>query len=426
LRKVKTSDIIGIGGLITEYTKIVNLTNYIKDNQPDIPIILGGPCTTTLFDKVLEKTKADYAVIGEGEISTVNLVKAIENNLSLKGVKGIVFRKNKKIIMTKPQPHIENLDELPSPSRHLLQMEKYIYDYLKTLGLSFDDFKKIRNTTIISSRGCPYHCTFCDKGIWGYKWRARSPQNLIDEISFLKEKYKINCVWFTDDTFVVNKKRVEEFSKMMERMDVIWNCYGRVNLMQDKDLFFKMRKGNCRVIGYGFESGDQCMLDNSIKKGTTLEQARKSVKFCKDSKIRVGGFFVLGMPGETKKSIEKTFSFARELDLDYYAFSVATAYPGTELYKTAIKNGKIQEDKYSLDGSDWIADVAANFTDNIGTEELRQYQNKAFLEFVIKKQFGKHYYLHPTFIKRALKIVTSIRNKEEASKLYKKIKKLIS
>ena len=230
LREVKSSDMVGIGGLITEYTKIVNLTNYIKENQPDMPIMLGGPCTTTLFDKVLERTKADYGVIGEGEVSTVNLVKAIEKGSSLKDVKGIVFRENGKTVMTNPQPHMENLDELPFPSRHLLDMEKYIYDYLKTLGLSFDDYKKVRNTTIISSRGCPYHCSFCDKGIWGYKWRARSPQNLIDEIAFLKEKYKINCIWFTDDTFVVNQKRVEEFSKRMEEMDVIWNCYGRVNL----------------------------------------------------------------------------------------------------------------------------------------------------------------------------------------------------
>ena len=168
------------------------------------------------------------------------------------------------------------------------------------------------------------------------------------------------------------------------------------------------------------------MLDNSIKKGTTLEQARNSVKFCRDSGIRVGGFFVLGMPGETKNSIEKTFTFARELNLDYYAFSVATAYPGTELYENAIKNGKIHKDSYSLDGSDWIADVTANFTDDIETEELRQYQNKAFTEFVLKKQFGNRYYLHPAFIKKGIKIVTSIRNKEEARKLYKKIKKLIS
>lgn len=427
IKKINDTDAIGIGGMITEYPKIIDLTNLFKENIPDIPVILGGACTTTLFERVLEKTKADYAVIGEGEISSVNLINAIENNLPLKKVKGILYRDKDKIIKTEPQPLIENLDSIPFPARHLLDMNKYTYDYFKTIGLRFDDYKHIRNATIITSRGCPYHCTFCDKGLWGYKWRARSPQNIIDEITLLKEKYKINSIWLNDDTFVVDRNRVEEFSRMMESMDVIWNCYGRVNLMQDKREFAIMRKGNCRVIGFGFESGDQRILDNSIKKGTTIEQAINSVKYAKEADIKVGGFFVIGMIDETKEMIEHTFEFARKLDLDYYAFSIATPYPGTELYDRAVAEGLLKNNNYDIIyGSDWITDVTVNLTKNVTDKELREYQNKAFIEFGMKRQFGKFYYLHPYFIRQLLKIITSIRNVREAEKLGDKIKNIIN
>ncbi|MFB0544826.1 MAG: radical SAM protein [Asgard group archaeon] len=421
IKKVEKSDAIGIGGMITEYRKIINLANFIKEKLPDIPIILGGPCTTTLSSKILEKTKADYAVIGEGEVTFVNLIRAIEKGTPLKNIKGLVFRKGNKIIMTRPQEPIENLDEIPFPARHLLDMEKYIYDYLKTIGIRLDDYDKIRSTTMISSRGCPYRCTFCDKGMWGYKWRARSPQNIIDEITFLKEKYKVNCIWFNDDTFVIDKKRVEKFSKLMEGLDVTWFCHGRVNLMQSKDIFITMRKGNCRVMGFGIESGDQNVLDN-MKKMITLEQTRKAIIYAKEADVKVGGFFILGMPGETRETIDKTLSFARELNLDYYAFSVATPYFGTEMFERAVKDGLIREEGYSdIYESDWIAGVTVNLTKNVSDVELREFQNKAFIDFVLKKQFGKFFFLHPFFLKEASKIILSIRNLSEAKKLGNKM-----
>lgn len=425
IKKIKSSDVIGIGGMITEYKKIINLADFIKDSLPEIPVILGGPCTTTLHTKILENTKADFAVIGEGELTSVNLVCAIEKNKPFKNVKGIVFRRKNEIVATEPQESIKNLDEIPFPARHLLDMEKYIYDYLKTIGIKFDDYRKIRSTTILSSRGCPYQCTFCDKGIWGYQWRARSPTNMIEEINLLKEKYKINCIWFNDDTFVINKKRVEEFSKSMEDMDVIWFCHGRVNLMQSKDIFASMRKGNCRVISFGIESGDQKILD-SMKKMITIEQIRNSVTYAKESDIKVGGFFILGMPRETKETIEKTFSFARELNLDYYAFSVATPYIGTELFERSVKEGLIKLDRqYDVYESDWIAGVTANLTKDVSNEELEDFQNKAFMEFTIKKHFGKYFFLHPFFLKEISNVFLSLRNLDEAKKLSSKIMRVL-
>ena len=427
IKKIKNSDVIGIGGMITEYRKITNLANFIKNRLSDIPLILGGPCTTTLHTKILENTKADYAVIGEGEATSVNLIRAIEKNQPLKNVNGIVYRKKNKIVTTKPQRPIKNLDEIPFPARHLLDMEKYIYDYLKTIGIKIDDYEKIRSTTILSSRGCPYQCIFCDKGIWGYEWRARSPKNIIDEIIFLKEKYKINCIWFNDDTFVINKKRLEEFSKLMEDLDVIWFCHGRANLMQSKDIFIKMRKGNCRVIAYGIESGDQKMLD-SMKKMITIEQIKNAVKYAKEVDIKVGGFFILGMPRETKKTINKTFSFARELKLDYYAFSVATPYIGTELFEKSMEEGLIkftEKNRYSVYDSDWIAGVTTNLTKNISDDELKEFQNKAFMEFVLKKQFGKYFFFHPFFLKEISNVLLSLRDLNETKKLINKITGLL-
>jgi len=427
LGMIRNSDAIGIGGLITEYMKIINLANLIKETYPDKPVILGGPCTTTLYEKVLDRTKADYAVIGEGEVSTVNLVDAIEKGKTLRKVKGIVFRDKDKTVMTETQPPIDNIDTIPFPARHLLKMNTYIYDYFKTIGIELEDYKnrEIRNTTILSSRGCPYKCIFCDKGTWGYRWRFRSPQNIIDEITMLKERYKINCIFFDDDTFVIDRNRVEKFSEMMRDLDVIWFCDGRVNLMQSKDIFVKMRQGNCRVIGYGVESGDQKILD-SMKKMITLDQVRNSVKYAKEADIKVGGFFILGMIGDTRKTIKKTFEFARELKLDYYTFSVATPYPGTELYDSAVKEGFIKKDQYdALYESDWLANVSANLTKGLTEEDLRKLQNKAFMEFVIKKQFGKHFYLHPRFIKEVSKVMISLRNYDEAKRLGNKIKNIV-
>jgi len=421
LKRVKNSDIVGIGGTIIEYPKIISLANMIKDILPDIPIILGGTCTTTLYNKILENTKAEYAVIGEGEISTVNLIDAIEKQLPLRNVKGIVYRDTNKIVMTEKQPLIENLDEIPFPARRLLDMEKYTYDFLKTHNIKIEGHKNLRNASIITSRGCPYHCTFCDKGIWGYKFRARSAQNIVDEIISLKEKYKVNSIWIADDTFVVDRKRVEEFSKLMENLDIVWCVNGRANLMQSKELFVKMRKGNCRLVNFGIESGDQWMLDNSIKKEITLEQIRNCVKASKEANIYISGFFVLGMPGETKETVEKTFKFARELNLDNYAFCIATAYPGTELYDRAIKDNIIQECNYmeQLYTVDHTMDAVVSLTKNLTLDELKKYHSDALKEFIIKKRFGNIYYLNPQFLREISKMLVSIRDAREAKRIMK-------
>ena len=242
-------------------------------------------------------------------------------------------------------------------------------------------------------------------------------------MKLLNQRYGVNGFFFNDDTFVVDKKRVFSFCQLLrdEGLDVVWYCNSRVDLM-NKELLKAMYDAGCRGIAYGIESGNQQILD-SMKKNVTLEQITNAIKWAKEAGIHVSGYFMIGMLGETKDTIRQTTAFAKELDLDYYGFSLVTPLLGTELYDAAVQRGLIPAEKTAL-LKDLTFGVNINLTENCSNEDLAAFENKAFREFTLKN-FGRFFMFNPAFLKKAARIILSLRNIEESRELTKKAGMLI-
>ena len=382
-------DIIGVTALTPTLYRSYEVINTSKKILPESLMVIGGPHTSLFPKDVLqENTNIDVSVYGEGEHTLLELVRNIENygknnGKSFENVKGIVYRNNGKIIKNEPRPYIGDLDTVPFPSRHLLPMNEY--------RPALYQIKRSPNTNIIASRGCPFSCTFCSKGVYGKKFRTRSPENVIVEIENLIEKYGIKELLFWDDTFTVNKQWVEDFCDLLQskNFDLTWSCSSRVNKV-DKALLQKMKNAGCWSIFYGIEAGSQELLNN-IDKGITLQEVRNAVKWAKDVGIEVRASFMLGLPGETKELAKKTIRFAKELDPDFAQFNITTPYPGTELNKNAGQYGKI----LSHDFSKYTIWSPIFIPTGITSEDLTKLHHQAYVEF----------YLRPTYIlKRLMKI----------------------
>ena len=372
---------IGFSSLKSTFHGAVITAEKIKELHPEIPIILGGQHATIMKEKILEENKCfDVLVCGEGELTTqeiVNLNK--EGKLIpeyLKGVKGIIFRNNEKIIATQLRPPIENIDLLPYPARHLLPMQKYI-------PLP-NQYKRKPVVHMLMIRGCPYNCSYCSaSAVLGKKIRYPSPENAIEEIRHVIEKYGAKEISFWDDMITVNKNWLNKFCNLIiqNKLDIVWSCYARVDSV-DPDLLKKMKEAGCWNIFYGIEAGDQQLLDN-INKGITLEQSRNAVKWTKEAGIEVRGSFMLCLPGETPELARKTIAFAIELDPDYAQFSLTTPYPGTKLYEEAGNYGKLTTDFKDYHG--WSAVfIPYGYKDK---EEVNRIYKEAFRRFYMRPKY---------------------------------------
>jgi len=290
-----SSNIISISCLCSSLVTVLPAVQKLKDIHPEKVIILGGPGVSGIADKILKHFPGvDIVVKGEGEVTIVDLMNKVDN-CGLDNVNGISYIDKQKIINNPPRKRIQNLDEIPFPAYHKLDFNKYI-----TIERPFP-------VGIITTRGCPFKCTFCDVApMWGREVYARSIENVIEEIKFLYEKYNQKISGFEDDTFVLSKKRVlkfcSEFNK--EDLDIKWGCHGRIDLM-DANLMKNMHDSGCNQIYYGVESGSNRILD-TIKKGFKIEKALKvvteSVKFFDD----VTASFMWGFPFETRMDMYDT------------------------------------------------------------------------------------------------------------------------
>jgi radical SAM superfamily enzyme YgiQ (UPF0313 family) len=358
---------------------------------------------------------ADFIVIGEGERTISSLIKCISNGSKVMDIRGIAYRDNSQIIVTEPAELIADLDVLPFPARHLLDMKYYIQDHFKNFGIKIEGYNNIKSTNLISSRGCPYNCAFCFKDMWGHKWRGRSAKNLADEMEHLNRVYGINGFFINDDTFVFDRARIFELAAILNerKLNIIWYCNGRINLM-DEDLLGVMYDAGCRCICYGIESGNQRIMD-SLNKCIKIEDIINVVKLTKNAGIKITGYFMIGMPNETNETIQDTIRLAKELDLDYYGFSITTPLPGTRIYLDAVKKGLISGGIQSL--KEWDFDVNINLTDNCTDEYITNCKYYIFKEFTLKKKYGKYFFLNPLFIYQIGLLTLKLNNYTEFKKI---------
>lgn len=373
-------DLVGIGAIVTVYKYVKWLISIIKRCHPEKKIIVGGSVGTSIPYIMLSKTEADIVCIGEGEVTILEVVKALENAKDLKEIMGIWYRgSDGKIYSNKNRPTLKDIDSIPLPAWDLFPMGIYLKNPVgapnrnKWTDGSTDDIKLL-SMNLFATRGCPYQCIYCYHDFMGQGHRCRSPKNIVTEIRILHEKHKVLYFHFVDDEFVINKSFVFEFCRLIKELSaeigekISWGCAGRVNLMSE-ELIVAMVDSGCVLIGYGIETGSQKMLD-MIKKKTSVEQAKNAIGLTKKYLGWADCSFMIGYPGETRGTIRETIEFCKELDLAPEVIFLLTPYPGTELYNMALKQGKIKdEEEYILNLGEQGEKVRVNFTD-FSDEEL--------------------------------------------------------
>lgn len=342
-------DVLGISALINKYDYVKNLVDFSKKQHPHSKVILGGNITGPIWELLLSKTKIDVAVFGEGEETVIETIKAFEDDASLEGVRGIGFQRNGKPFRTELRPPISDLDTIPFPAYELFPMEKY----LTTPGkLSRQGLGK-RDLSMITSRGCPYSCTFCYRPEWE-KVRHRSVENVLTEIRYLMDNYRMDALTFNDELTLWSKKYSYKLCDALETTGIYWGCVGRVNIV-DENLLKRMYETGCRWITYGIESGSETIL-KEMKKNQKADKAKKAVIQTKKAGLGTNPTFIIGYPSETRETAMESVDFMKETGLHPDSIFFATPYPGTELYNDAIKNGRItgtiEEYLHKIDGED--------------------------------------------------------------------------
>jgi anaerobic magnesium-protoporphyrin IX monomethyl ester cyclase len=372
-------DLVGISVTTASFTKALSVAKEVKA-QFDVTIIAGGPHVAALPDETLQNSCFDIGVIGEGELTIVELVDKLQSGGKLGNVRGIVYRDQGTVRRNPERPYIEDLDSVPFPARHLLSP-------LEVYRPTPSAYKCLPQATMITSRGCPYKCTFCDRSVFGSKYRARSARNVVDEMDMLVEKHGANEIRFWDDTFNIDSSRVIQICEEIQArgIDVPWTCLGRINHMS-AEVLDAMAKSGCWQVEYGIESGSQRLLDG-IKKGLTLDMIRTVTKMTHRAGIKMRGFFMLGLPGETEETMRQTIEFAKTLNLSAAVFHITTPFPGTELYRTVLECGELDTktgwDNYSI----FSSDASPYVPKGLSHETIGHYQTEAYRSFYIRPSF---------------------------------------
>lgn len=385
--------IVGITVPTAKYIVAVKIANKIKQINPKIKIVVGGPHPTVLPEKTLEEDCFDVVIKNEGEVSFYNVVEAIEKNKSLKNIRGISYKKDKKIFNNKDQSYIKDLDTLPFPAWDLFYRWKEFHP---------DSFGGI-----LTSRGCPYDCTFCaSQKIWSRKTRNRTVQNIIKEIKQTHERFKTKLFRINDDTFTLNKKRIVEFCNALIKEDIKikWVCDTRTNHV-DLELLNLMKKAGCFHINLGIESGNPEIL-KLIKKGINLEEVRKVFKLAKKAKISTTAYFMIGFPTETKEQVMDTIKLMEEIKPDNPCWGIVTPYPGTELYNLAKKMKVLpKKDNYSYY---FHHSPDMGLSKNLTKEDINELTSeiqKRLDNIYLKKNFKRKisHFLHPLETSKKIK-----------------------
>jgi magnesium-protoporphyrin IX monomethyl ester (oxidative) cyclase len=322
----------------------------IKTADKNLKITLIGLHPSSRPNECLRQANVDFVVIGEQEITTLELVDTLEKSdlQGIKNVKGLGFLENNKLVITEPRPVIDDLDLLPFPARHLLPMKEF-FEAAKKIPIS-GNLKK-PSIRMLTTRGCPYGCVFCSNHIiMGRKWRARSAENVVAEIEQIVKAYGIRQIDFLDDNIAFNRERLVKICNMLieKCLSIEWCTPNGVRAdALDSDLLALMRKAGCQKILIAPESGVQHIVDDVIKKKQSLKCVEEVVSAAHKVGIKVGCFFILGMIGETKEDMKQTIQFAhklRHLGAEYFYFSYATPLYGTELYRQAKEGNYLTSD----------------------------------------------------------------------------------
>ena len=372
----------------------IGLAKAIKTANPKIKIAFVGPHVTVLPEKSLRDCPAiDFIVRKEFDYAVTDFAKG----KPLEEIAGASFLKDDKIVHNPDQPQLQDLDSLP----HVTDVYKRDLD-VKRYNVPFLLYPYV---SLYTTRGCPAQCTFClwPQTLSGHPWRKRSTDDVAAEMAKVKTLWPdVKEFFFDDDTFNIQKARTIELCTKLKPLGLTWSCTSRVTT--DYETLKAMKEAGCRLLIVGYESGDQQILKN-IKKGATIERARQFTKDCHKLGLVIHGDFIMGLPGETHETINNTIAFAKELDVETIQVSVAHAYPGTELYDYAVKNGFMVGDNKMVDeGGHQLAHI--------------QYPGLPADDILSAvHRFYDEYYFRPKAVYRILR--KAVFNNQERKRLYK-------
>jgi len=362
----------------------------LKKNDPELKSIVFGGHVTVEPKSSLEKKGIDIVVRREAEYIIRDLILAVKNNKNWQTIKGISFIKDGQYIENENYPLIENLDELPIPDRTFLPRD---IDYYNPV------VKRMPYTTMFTSRGCPGQCTFCSSPIfYGRAIRVMSAKRVLEEIrEVVKLGYKE--IFFRDEIFTVSKDRVKEICDTIvkEKINISWICSSRINTL-DKEMMAIMKKAGCHMIRLGVESGVQQLLNN-VKKGIKIEQTEQVLKWAHEVGLDTHAHMMIGIPGETERTIEQTIKFILKIDPTIVTFGILTPYPGTQLFLELKKHHPELGDGTAMDLSKLHTHAFYNeyFTE-LSASQLQKYIRQVYRKF----------YLRPSYVFKWIKKIKSL------------------
>jgi len=396
---------VGVSWMTPQSRFAREILSVIKKVDKNIITMTGGPHPSALPREVVSDPNCDFVIYGEGELTCLELVMRYDELYPQFGaVSGLAWKIDGKVHVNGPRALLQDMDALPYPLWRELSKVTY-------MDMPVYHHKEIPVFPIITGRGCPYECVFCDEdSIWKRRVRFRSIPNVIAEIKMLQEKYGAHTFNILDDTFTLRKSRIKEFCDALREHcpGIEWRCTGKVNTVFP-DMLADMAAAGCKLVAYGVESGDQNVLD-AIKKKQTLSKVKEAFAMTKEAGIKTFALCMVGNLEETKESIQKTVKFLEELKPDFASCSISTPYPGSQLYPIAEKNGWIMDKE--LDWEKWVPTphsvknykpVATN--GNLTQDDLLEayYFVNRFIAFSkLKARYGKYYYLNPLFLKREI------------------------
>lgn len=321
-----TPEVFGISVYTTQIGNTVALFKELRARFPCVKILVGGPHVSALPGETLNSCpEVDVEAVGEGERTLCEVLEFFSGKRSsLAEIAGICYRGDNGIVQTPEREYIKDLDAISYPA----------YDLIKKFSYSYDKFAFGKRVGItVSSRGCPYNCTFCNKAVFGNRYRRRSPGNVIDEIKLQKELLGIDEIYFVDDLFVTDQGWLETFFEAYQKseLNLPWKCLGRVDQV-DEPVYRKMKKHGCFLVQFGVESGDREML-KKIRKNITKEKAAEAVAAAQAAGLNTATYFILGHPGDTYRTVMSTIDFAIALNADVCHFFVLVPFPGTYNYR---------------------------------------------------------------------------------------------
>ncbi len=327
-------DLIGLSGVSWAFKSAVHVARFLREFW-DGPIVQGGIHASLVKERILsEHPEFSMVVVGEGEETLPDLASTIEDDVDLHSVRGLIFRENAQIVKNYARPPVQNLDALPFPDFHPFGISK-MYSY-----------------PLMTSRGCPYTCIFCLSPVLSDRmWRARSPGNVIEELKHAIRTYRIKTFNVRDDNLTLRMNRAKEFCNRLisERLDLRWSCNnGIFARWVDPELATKMSEAGCVEVSLGIESLVPEIFDQ-VRKGEHLKDVKNAVRALKDAGIRIRGFFILGLPGDSVENAMLSYRLSLELGLDDYGWNTLLPFPGTGAYDWVQRNATtLPEDEWDM------------------------------------------------------------------------------